>query len=226
LRCLASEGLADDTLTVYTTDHGDQLGERGLWWKHTLYEDSVAVPLVLHWPGRLPGGERRAHVVDLLDVSATMVDAMGAPALPFGHGRSLMPIARDARAAWIDEVFAEHCTDTVPAWTGGHATQQRMVRSGAWKLIYMHGHPPQLFNLVHDPDERHDLAGDPAHASMRERLLARVLDGWDPARVGARIAERRRDKDVIGAWARHVRPADEFRWVLKPDHNRLDTVAP
>jgi len=226
LRCLAGEGLADDTLIVYTTDHGDHLGERGLWWKHTLYEDAVAVPLLLHWPGRLPGGERRAQVVDLLDVGATMIDALGGPALPFSHGRSLLPIARDPRAAWIDEAFAEHCTDTVPAWTGGQATQQRMLRSAAWKLIYTHGHPPQLFDLAHDPHERVDLAGDPRHASVRERLLARVLDGWDPARVGARIAERRRDKDVIGAWARHVRPPDEFRWDLKPDHNRLDVVAP
>ena len=61
LQCLADEGLEDDTLIVYSTDHGDQLGERGLWWKHTLYEDSVRVPLVLCWPGRLPAGERRAH---------------------------------------------------------------------------------------------------------------------------------------------------------------------
>ena len=60
LRCLEGEGLADDTLIVYTTDHGDQLGERGLWWKHTLYEDSVRVPLLLHWRNRLPTGERRA----------------------------------------------------------------------------------------------------------------------------------------------------------------------
>ena len=58
LHCLADEGLADDTLIVYTTDHGDQLGERGLWWKHTLYEDSVRVPLILRWPGRAAG--RRA----------------------------------------------------------------------------------------------------------------------------------------------------------------------
>ena len=225
LRCLAAEGLDDDTLIVYTTDHGDHLGERGLWWKHTLYEDAVAVPLVLSWPGRLPRGERRAHVTDLLDVAATMVDAMGGPPLPFGHGRSLLPVARDARSAWIDEVFAEHVTDVVPAWTGGQATQQRMVRSGTWKLIYTHGHEPQLFDLATDPHERRDLAGDPQHATVRARLLARVLDGWDPARVAARVAERRRDKDLIGAWARHVRPADEFRWTLLPEHNRLDPVA-
>ncbi|HEX4883699.1 MAG TPA: sulfatase-like hydrolase/transferase [Casimicrobiaceae bacterium] len=225
LRCLASAGLAQDTLVVYTTDHGDQLGERGLWWKHTLYEDSVRVPLVMRWPGRLPAGERRAQVCDLLDVAATMVEALGGPALPHGHGRSLLGVARDARAAWTDEVFVEHCTDTVPAWTGGRATQQRMVRSGTWKLVYSHGHPPQLFDLASDPHERRDLAQDPLHAATRDRLLARVLEGWDPEHVAARIRERRRDKDVLDAWARQVRPPDEFRWTLLPEHNRLDAIS-
>lgn len=225
LRCLDDEGLADDTLVVYTTDHGDQLGERGLWWKHTLYEESVRVPLIARWPGRLPSGERRAHVADLLDVAATMIDALGGPPLPHGHGRSLLPVAMDSRAAWRDEIFSEHCTDVVPAWTGGRATQQRMIRSGNWKLIYSHGDPPQLFDLVSDPDERRDLWGAAAHASIAERLLARVLDGWDPEHVATRIRERRRDKDVIDAWARNVRPRDAFRWNLLPEHNRLDPAA-
>jgi len=225
LDCLAQEGLADDTLVVYTTDHGDQLGERGLWWKHTLYEDSVRVPLVMRWPKRLPQGERRSHVVDLLDVAATMTAALGGPPLPHGHGRDLMPIARDAPAAWTDEVFCEHCTDTVPAWTGGRSTQQRMVRRGAWKLIYSHGYPVQLFDLANDPHERRDLASSPEHATTRATLEARVLDGWDPEAISARIRERRRDKDILDAWARNVRPSDGFRWTLLPEHNRLDAVS-
>jgi choline-sulfatase len=225
LACLDSEGLAEDTLIVYTTDHGDQLGERGLWWKHTLYEDSVRVPLVLRWDGRVPAGERRAQVVDLLDVAATMAAAMGGPPLPFGHGRDLLPIAQDARAPWNDEVFCEHCTDTVPAWTGGQSVQQRMVRSGPWKLVYAHGYAPQLFDLAHDPHERRDLADDPQHARTRERLLARVLEGWDPEHVAARIRERRRDKAILEAWARTVRPRDEFRWQLLPEHNKLEPVS-
>jgi choline-sulfatase len=224
LTTLSGEGLADDTLVVYTTDHGDQLGERGLWWKHTHYEDSVRVPLVMRWPGQLPGGERRANVVDLLDVSATMSQALGGPPLPFGHGRDLMPIARVARTPWIDEVFSEHCTDTVPAWTGGRSVQQRMVRSGTWKLVYSHGYAPQLFDLARDPHERNDLAGDAAHAEVRDRLLARVLEGWDPERIAHRIRERRREKAILEAWARAVQPRDEFRWQLLPEHNRLEAA--
>ena len=188
LRCLEGEGLDENTLIVYSTDHGDQLGERGLWWKHTLYEDSVRVPLVLRWPKRVPAGERRAQVVDLLDVAATMAGALGGPALPYGHGRDLLPVAEDPKAPWVDEIFCEHCTDTVPAWTGGQATQQRMVRSGDWKLIYAHGYPVQLYDLARDPHERHDLGNDPQHAPIRARLEARVLDGWNPGRVAAASA--------------------------------------
>jgi choline-sulfatase len=224
LHCLEAEGLARDTLVVYSTDHGDHLGERGLWWKHTLYEDSVRVPLVLRWPGRLPAGERRAQVVDLLDVAATMTAALDGPALPFSHGRNLLPVAIDPQAEWNDEVFCEHCTDDVPAWTGGRATQQRMVRSGNWKLIYAHGYPVQLFDLASDPYERDNLAGDPRHVNVRARLEARVLEGWDPLRVAARIRERRRDKDVLDAWARQMKPPDAFRWQLLADDNRLEPV--
>jgi choline-sulfatase len=133
-------------------------------------------------------------------------------------------VARDPRAPWLDEAFSEHCTDTVPAWTGGQSTQQRMIRSGDCKLIYSHGHPVQLFDLAQDPHERRDLAADPQHAALRDRLLARVLDGWDPVQVAARIAERRREKSVLEAWARNVRPDDEFRWTLLPEQNRLDAV--
>jgi choline-sulfatase len=224
LRCLAAEGLDENTVVVYTTDHGDQLGERGLWWKHTLYEDSVRVPLIVRWRGQVPQGERRAHVSDLLDVAATMIDAMGAPPLPHGHGRSLLPVAKNAGSAWLDEAFCEHCTDVLPAWTGGRATQQRMIRSGSWKLIYSHGDPVQLFDLRADPHERRDVAADPRHAAVRDRLTARVLDGWDPEHVAARIRERRRDKEILDAWARSVRPLDTFRWNLLPEHNRLDAV--
>jgi choline-sulfatase len=224
LDSLKANGFADDTLVVYTTDHGDQLGERGLFWKHTLYEDSVRVPLVMRWPGRLPAAERRAHVVNLTDVAATMIDALGGKALPHGHGRSALPIACDAAATWSNETFIEHCTDIVPLWTGGRAVQQRAVVRDHWKLIVHGDDAAQLFDLDADPSERHDLAADPGHAALRTELTGRVLDGWNPQAVAARIRERRLDKDVLDAWARSVRPNDAFRWELLPEQNRLEAV--
>jgi choline-sulfatase len=225
LTCVESEGLDEDTLVVYTTDHGDHLGERGLWWKHTLYDASVKVPLVMRWPGELPRGQRRGQVCNLIDVAATMLDALGAPALPHGNGRSLLAVARDPTAPWTDETFSEHCTDRVPAWTGGRDVQQRMLRNGRWKLIYYHGHAAQLFDVEADPEERRDLAQLSEHTPLRDALLAKVRNGWNPDAIAARIRERRSDKQIIEAWARNVQPADAFRWNLRPELNRLERMA-
>lgn len=225
LDTLHRTGLAEDTIVVYVSDHGEQLGERGLWWKHTFYDESVKVPLVVSWPGHLPQGERRPQVVNLIDLTATLLDAMGAPALPNGQGVSFLDVARRADAPWVDRTASEYCTDTVPAWTGGQAVQQRMLRSGRWKLVYYHGHRPQLFDLAADPHELADLGESPDHRGVREELLAELLADWDPDAIAARMRARRKDKDLLGAWVRHVRPADQHRWNLEPDQNRLDDQA-
>jgi choline-sulfatase len=218
-------GLAENTLIAYTSDHGDQLGERGLWWKHTFYEESVTVPLILSWPGHIPAGARRNQVVGLIDLTATILDALDAPALPHGQGRSFLAIAKDGNAAWTDEAFSEYCTDAIPAWTGGMAVRQRMIRSGRWKLIYYHGYRSQLFDLEADPQELWDLAEDPAHRDTRAWLEARLLADWDPVAIDTRMRERRLDKDVIGAWARNIAPVDQHRWHIRPEQNRIDGPA-
>jgi choline-sulfatase len=226
LDTLETSGLAEDTLVVYATDHGDQLGERGLFWKHTFYEESVRVPLILRWPGQLPAGERRARIVNLVDLTATLLDALGAAPLPHAQGRSFLEVARDGRAPWVDETYAEYCTDEVPGWTGGMAVQQRMIRRERWKLVYYHGYRPQLFDLATDPHELRDLAEAPGHAGIRDALTERLLAAWDPEWVRRRMRERRRDKDVLGAWARQMRPPSEYLWEVKPEENRLVPLDP
>jgi choline-sulfatase len=222
---LEALGLADNTLIVYTSDHGDHVGERGLWWKHTLYDESVKVPLVLSWPGHLPSGERRTAVVNLIDLGPTILDALGAPALPNADGRSFLSVARDAAAPWIDETFSEYCTDPTPDWTGGRATRNRMIRLGNYKLTYYDdGLPPQLFDLEADPFEEVDLAASSDHAAVREALIARVLADWDPATIARIMALRDRDKALIGAWGRAVRPHSAYLWTMKPADNYLEPL--
>ncbi len=221
---LADNGLAENTLVVYASDHGDQIGERGLWWKHTFYEDSAKVPLILAWPGHLAGGGRREQVVNLIDLTATMLDAVGAPSLPNSQGRSFWPLVRDPSAPWLDETFGEYCTDPQPAWTGGMAVQQRMIRQGRWKCVYYHGYRPQLFDLALDPDELDDLAEDPAHAAVCQRLVERILADWDPERIAQRMRQRLANKALLAAWGKAVRPPDSIRWPLAPEDNRLDAL--
>jgi choline-sulfatase len=221
LRALADLGLAENTLVAYTSDHGDHVGDRGLWWKHTLYDESTKVPLILSWPGVLPESERRSAVVNLLDLAPTLLEATGAPALPNADGRSFLSVAGNPAAPWEDEAFAEYCTDSTPAWTGGMAVRQRMIRTGRYKLNYYHGYPPQLFDLLDDPLEGRDLAAVPRHAPVRQALLARLLADWDPVRISAEMEARERDKALIGAWARAVQPRSEYIWQMPPQANLL-----
>ena len=213
LEALAENGLAENTLIVYSSDHGEQAGEHGLWWKQTFYENSAKVPTILSWPGALPAGRRIANVVSSLDVNATMLDALGAPPLPDSRGRSLMSLMQDPDAGWEDIAFSEYCND-------GRLT--RMVRRGPWKLNYYHGYEPQLFHLDQDPQEMNDLAHDPGCQSVREELTALVLGGWDPERIAQEMAARDADLEILTAWARRTDPVERYRWDLRPEMDYLD----
>ena len=222
---LRENDLEENTLVLYTSDHGEQVGEHGLWWKQTFYEDSVKVPAILAWPGRLPAGTRCDRVISSLDLNATMLDALGCPDLPNSRGRSLLPLLADPKnAEWDDVAFSEFCQDAAGA--GGPFPQegifQRMIRRGRWKLNYYHGQPCQLFDLQTDPRERCDLAADPAHQEILAARKAEVLDGWDPEWIAARMAALRTDRPILAAWGRTVRPPDQCRWKLDPAMDYLD----
>jgi len=215
-------GLSEDTLVVYSSDHGEQIGEHGLWWKHTFHEDSVRVPLIMALPGVLPEGERRDGVVNLTDLTSTMLDAMGAPPLPEADGISFWQMAQDGSAPWHDRGFSEYCQGSRFDWGIPGTTQNRMIRTGRWKLVYYHGYPPQLFDLLEDPGETCNLADDPAHAGLRDRLVAEVLAGWDPVAIEAEIERSVDRKALLREWAAAVRPPSTLMWPMLPEHNRLD----
>ena len=214
LTALRENELAENTLIIYSSDHGEQVGEHGLWWKQTFYEDSVKVPAILSWPGVLPEGIRCNRVMSSLDLNATMLDALNAPALPNSRGRSVLPLLRNTDAAWEDIAFSEYCTD--------EGCYHRMVRSGDWKLNYYHGQPLQLFNLKDDPDELRDRANDHACQAIREALTRTVLDGWNPERIAEQMATKRADLQILSAWGRHTQPEDTYRWNLLPEMDYLD----
>lgn len=221
LEALHDNGLAENTLVIYTSDHGDHLGEHGLWWKHTFYEESVRVPAIVSWPGVVPAGAVSARPVSTLDLTATMLDAAAAPPLPGAAGRSLVGLltAGDATVEWDDTAFSEYCTDQF-GQPGG--TRMRMVRRGDWKLVHYDGFDPQLFDLAADPDEVHDRAHDPSCASVRDELTDLVLADWDPVRVREQMADNRERADLLGRWAARTAPPEEHVWAMTPDMNRLD----
>jgi choline-sulfatase len=215
-------GLGQDTLIVYASDHGDHVGNRGLWWKHTFFDESAKVPMILSLPGVVPEGAASRDVVGLIDLAQTMVEALGATPLPDADGRSFWQRLTAGGQGWEDLTFSEYCTDAVPAWTGGRAVQQRMVRQGVWKLHYYHGDPPLLFNLADDPTEQRNLAADPAQADRLARMLALVLRDWNPEAIRLRMERRRTRKDALAAWARATGPENRYLWPLRPEMNRLE----
>ncbi|MFP6643877.1 MAG: sulfatase-like hydrolase/transferase [Candidatus Latescibacterota bacterium] len=225
LEALRANGLDDNTLIIYTSDHGEQVGEHGLWWKQTFYEDSVRVPAILSWPGQLSAGARCDRVCSGLDLNATMLDALGCPALPQSRGRSLLPLLRAPETAtWEDIAFSEFCLDGAGAGgpTGVDGVVQRMVRREDWKLIFYDGLPCQLFNLADDPRETRDRAADPDCADLRDELTRVVLDGWDPALIRQEMDHRRAELPILTGWSRHVQPEDSCRWDLRPEMDFLD----
>lgn len=250
LRALEESGLADNTLIVYTTDHGEQAGEHGLWWKQTFYESSARVPLLITWPGVLPAGQRCARVVSALDVTATLLDAAGAPALPDMAGRSLLglfgaddaPVGAAGGRLAVDRPSGAMSSGrsgtggarverpTAQAWRDEAFSEfcveegwyQRMVRWGPWKLCHYHGYRPQLFNLAQDPDERRDLGQSPGHEAVREELTARVLEGWDALAIARQAALKREQAQVLRAWARATRPQEQHRWPITREMHWLD----
>jgi len=212
---LEQSGLSDNTLVIYISDHGEHLGNRGLWWKSTLYDEAAKVPLVMSLPGVIPANQSRDEIVNLTDVTATMLDLVCAKALPNSQGQSFAGLFKDPAMPWCNQTFCEYVNDGVPPWAGGREVIQRMVRLGRYKYIYDHGQHDQLFDLQDDPQEIRDLIDDPAFAGVAHRLLDRVLAGWDPDKISANLATNGADQALLEEWAQTTCPADLLRWGMK-----------
>ena len=179
LKTLEQIGARGNTLVIYTSDHGESMGRRGLWGKFTLYEESAAVPLILAGPD-VPVGQSTSDPVTLVDCHPTILEAVGVEAesgdadLP---GRSLWSIAGGeplGRAA-----FSEY-------HAVGTTCGSFMIRHGSHKYIHYVGEEPQLFDLAADPFETIDLAHDPNSVGIRERMEALLAEILDPDEVDAR----------------------------------------
>ncbi|WP_029898857.1 choline-sulfatase [Desulfohalovibrio reitneri] len=174
LKALDDTGMRENTVIILTADHGDMLGEHGLWFKMSLLEDSARVPFVMNGPGLKSG--RVAKPVSLVDLMPTMMDLAGAPQLqdPSDNmdGTSLLPLAKGGddpdRPAVITEYLGE-----------GAVSPMIMIRDDRYKYIHCPVDPPQLFDLQEDPEELDNLACKAEYASMVEEYRARVREHVD-----------------------------------------------
>ena len=172
LRTLAETGLSENTRVIYSTDHGDNLGTRGLWGKSTMYEESAGIPLIMAGPDE-PVGKSCDTPVTLADGFPTFIHALGAQPDPRDHdlpGSSLLEIAQ-GRAPERTVLSEYHAA--------GALTASYMIRHGRLKYIHYVGLPPMLFDLEADAHERRDLAREPAYRETVvecERRLRKVVD--------------------------------------------------
>lgn len=186
---LDTQDIRNDTLVVYTADHGLNTGHHGLWGKgnatipYNMLEESIRIPLILNQPGHLLGGQVRNEPVTHLDTFQTVLQHAGLTAVEQPYpGRSYLDLVRGAAIPdWPDEVFAEY-------------GDIRMIRTRQHKLVlrYPHG-PHELYDLHTDPRETANLYASAAHHELVKDLTERVTDYFqryeDPAHSGLRVAE-------------------------------------
>ena len=204
LQKLEETGLDRSTLVIYCSDHGEMAGEHGLWGKSNYYEESAGVPIIASLPGVVAEGDSSPEICSLVDIGPTIIEAAGADPIPNVDGRSLWPLLTEAGDPdGPGEIFSE---------LGGFywGPPSRMIRRGPWKLFKYHDEtPPALFNLEDDPEETADLGTDPRYDNVRQELLRRLYDGWDPESVISESERLDTDLKTIASWGRAVQPEHE-----------------
>ena len=192
LKTLEECGLAEDTLIVFSGDHGDMLGERGLWYKMHWFEMSARVPLLVHAPKRF-AAHRVSQSVSTLDLLPTLVELAGGQ-VEQGlelEGHSLLPHLKGEGGH--DEVLGEYMAE-------GTLSPLMMIRRGPWKFVYSEQDPLLLFDLDSDPLERQNLAESSEHRGILAGFIAEARERWDiPAIHAATLASQRRRRLVAEA---------------------------
>ncbi|WP_147104729.1 choline-sulfatase [Nesterenkonia populi] len=186
-------GLAENTIIVVTSDHGDMLGEKGLWYKMSPYERSSRVPLIVAGPEHLVPRGRFRTTVSLLDLAPTLSALAGTDGtdadLP---GSPLTEIAAQEAGSGAAErdVVIEYLAE------GTHRPHLSLVR-GSWKLSVCPGDPDHLYNLDEDPDELTNLAGSPEHAAQLELMRKELTTRYDLADLEQDVLASQRRRQLV-----------------------------
>ena len=192
LKALDDCGLKDNTVVVVVSDHGDMLGERGLWYKMSFFEASARVPLIVSAP-QLYSPRRIAGAVSLIDVAPTLVDLAGGDSAALAEdfdGRSLT--RHLTGAGGHDEAIGEYLAE-------GAIAPIVMLRRGGEKFIHSPADPDQLYELAGDPHELHNLAATPRGIARVGAYRAEIERRWDLAALDARVRASQRRRRLVDA---------------------------
>ena len=181
LDALEENHLLDDTVVIFTSDHGDMLCEKEMVQKRSFYEWSSRIPLIVRLPGGQEAGARCPQPVSLVDILPTLCDLCGVEERLPCNGRSLIGLAMGAETE-DRVVFSEMHSEAMGA-------PCFMVRRGHHKYVYIHGYGAQLFDLERDPGEWHNLAGDPDCRDVEAHLRECILNTFDPDAIAHEVLE-------------------------------------
>ena len=194
LKTLESAGLADNTIVIFTSDHGEMLGERDLIQKKTFFEDATRVPLLIKTPDGQSAGQRHTDLVSLVDLLPTLVDFADQEnqmeLLSPLDGNTLVPLLENGSLARENVVYGENLSESVTA-------PLLMVRRDQWKLIYCPTDPVILYNLADDPDELVNLAGNPAYAEIEAALINELHHQWNVERLHEQVLASQQRRRLI-----------------------------
>jgi choline-sulfatase len=201
LKTLQETGLAEDTIVIFTSDHGDQLLEHGTLDKSVFFESSVRIPFMIKFPNHIKPG-RYDHLVMTIDVLPTLFNLLGRAEPYQCHGQSLLPLIgkSDKNYEARDLVYCEHNIPEVflnlfnfekgKGVMGIRHPDGKMIRSKRWKYNYYPPSQQELYDLENDPDEYQNLADDPACQTVVAEMKGRLLDWLITATETEQIAPR------------------------------------
>jgi choline-sulfatase len=188
LDALGATGLDRDTLVVFTADHGELLGERGLWYKMSFLDGSARVPLIVRGPGL--AARRIEGPVSQLDLAPTLAELAGAPAVEAEFEGSSLAKALTGAAEGPAEALGEYLAEGVQA-------PAVMIRRGAHKYVRCPGDPDLLYDLDADPLELRNLAGDPRSAGLLARFRAEGDERWELDELERRVRQSQRARHLV-----------------------------
>lgn len=204
LDVLERHGMAEDTVVVFTADHGDMLGERGLWYKMSYFEHACRIPLIVRTPEPRDAVRNDSHV-SLLDIAPTLLGLAGIETPPAMDGESVVPLIGapgDADRTVVGEYLGE-----------GAVAPIFMIRRSDWKFVWSQPDGAQLFDLRVDPHELTNLVGDPEFGDIVADFTSEVLRRWDPETIDAEVRLNQQARALVD---RALRQGRFLAWDHQP----------